>query len=157
MMPSTYLEELSPTDARTVRRALRIIDARMREPGKIMDSPDLVGHHLALSIGAEPAERFVVAYLDSQHRLIRQELHAVGTVTQAAVRPREVARRALELHASAVILGHNHPSGDLEPSPADEVLTATIKRALRGLDVRVLDHVIVSGNRWLSMAERGLV
>jgi DNA repair protein RadC len=78
-------------------------------------------------------------------------------VSQTAVYPREVARRALELNAAAVILSHNHPSGTAEPSRADEHLTQQLKSVLALIDVRVLDHLIVAGGGVLSFAERGLM
>jgi DNA repair protein RadC len=80
-----------------------------------------------------------------------------GTLTQTSVYPREVVQRALELSAAAVVLAHNHPSGTVQPSRADEALTQTLKAALALVDVRVLDHVIVAAGDALSMAERGLL
>ena len=80
-----------------------------------------------------------------------------GTVTQTSVYPREVVREALDLNSSAVILAHNHPSGAAEPSRADEHLTQTLKSVLLMIDVRVLDHLIVTSTSVLSMAERGLI
>ena len=80
-----------------------------------------------------------------------------GTLTQTSVYPREVVMRALHHHAAAVVLAHNHPSGCVEPSRADEALTQTLKSALALVDVRVLDHVIVGQGDALSMAERGLL
>ena len=77
--------------------------------------------------------------------------------TQTSVYPREVVLRALHHHAAAVVLAHNHPSGSIEPSRADEALTQTLRAALSLVDVRVLDHVIVSTGRSFSMAERGLL
>ena len=80
-----------------------------------------------------------------------------GTLTQTSVYPREVAQAALRHNASAVILAHNHPSGIVKPSQADEALTNTLKQTLALVDVRVLDHVIVGSLRSLSMAEQGLI
>jgi DNA repair protein RadC len=80
-----------------------------------------------------------------------------GTLNQTSVYPREVVKKALELNAGAVILCHNHPSGSIEPSRADEHLTATLKSALNLVDVRVLDHIIVSCTGTCSFAERGLL
>jgi DNA repair protein RadC len=80
-----------------------------------------------------------------------------GTLTQTSVYPREVVLRALHHHAAAVVLAHNHPSGTVTPSRADEALTQALKAALSLVDVRVLDHVIVAPGQALSMAERGLL
>jgi len=98
-----------------------------------------------------------VLFLDAQHRLIVLEELFRGTLTQTSVYPREVVTRALHHHAAAVVLSHNHPSGSIEPSRADETLTQTLSAALSLIDVRVLDHVIVSAGQALSMAEKGLL
>ncbi len=96
-------------------------------------------------------------FLDAQNRLIAAEELFRGTLTQTAVYPREVARRALELNSAALILAHNHPSGVAEPSAADRLLTQALKATLSQLDVPVLDHLIVAGNRCFSFAEAGLL
>jgi len=96
-------------------------------------------------------------FLDAQNRLIKLEEMFRGTLTQTSVYPREVVKRALDLHAGAVILAHNHPSGAAEPSRADEYLTQTLKSALQLVDVRVLDHLVVGRSEVVSFAERGLL
>ena len=102
-------------------------------------------------------EVFWVLFADAYNRLITAEAMFRGTLTQTSVYPREVVKRALELNAAAVILGHNHPSGEVKPSSADERLTQQLRAALSLVDVQVLDHVIVSGDRFASMAEMGLM
>ena len=116
-----------------------------------------VKDYVSLQLRNLPHEMFAVLFLDSQHRLIRLEEMFRGTLTQTSVYPREVVKRALELHAGAVILAHNHPSGMTEPSRADEVLTERLKAALQLVDVRVLDHLVVAGPCVTSFAERGLL
>ena len=113
--------------------------------------------YVSLQLRNLPHEMFAVLFLDSQHRLIRLEEMFRGTLTQTSVYPREVVKRALELHAGAVILAHNHPSGMTEPSRADQVLTERLKAALQLVDVRVLDHLVVAGPCVTSFAERGLL
>jgi DNA repair protein RadC len=100
---------------------------------------------------------FAVLFLDAQHRMLAMEEMFRGTLTQSSVYPREVVKRALHHQASAVVLAHNHPSGSVQPSRADEMLTHTLKAALALVDVRVLDHIIVSQGESLSMAEQGLL
>ncbi len=100
---------------------------------------------------------FAVLFLDAQMGLIAAEEMFRGTLTQTSVYPREVAKAALRWNAAAVIVAHNHPSGCVEPSRADEHLTQTLKAALALVDVRMLDHVIVGGPSVLSFAERGLL
>jgi DNA repair protein RadC len=123
----------------------------------VFDAPAKVKNYLQLQLGGRGFEVFAVMFLDSQSRLLRFEEMFRGTLTQTAVHPREVVKRALDLHAGAVILAHNHPSGAAEPSRADEYLTQTLKSALQLIDVRVLDHLVVGQTEVVSMAERGLL
>jgi DNA repair protein RadC len=123
----------------------------------LFDSTTRVKEYLRLQIGGREHEVFVVLFLDAQNRLIRLEELFRGTLTQTSVYPREVVKRALELNAAAVVLAHNHPSGAAEPSRADEFLTQTLKSALGLIDVRVLDHLVVTRSEAVSFAERGLL
>ena len=133
------------------RRAL----AEQLRTQPVFETPGAVKDYVQLQLGQRPHEVFAVLFLDSQHRLIALEELFRGTLSQTSVYPREVALRALHHHATAVVLAHNHPSGSVQPSRADEVLTQTLKTALGLLDVRVLDHVIVGPGQALSMAEQG--
>jgi DNA repair protein RadC len=135
------------------RRAL----AEQLKERPVFDAPGAVKNYLQLQLSARRHEVFAALFLDAQHRLIALEELFRGTLTQASVYPREVVVRALHHHAAAVVLAHNHPSGDVEPSRADEALTQALKAALALVDVRVLDHVVVAAGRSLSMAERGLL
>lgn len=137
--------------------ALAILGTRLREPGAVMDTPMQVRRFLTLHLAGRRREAFGVMFLDGQHRVIAFEVMFEGTLMQTSVFPREVARRAFELDAAAVILAHNHPSGNPEPSRADKYLTQTMKAALALIDVRTLDHVIVGGLDTFSFAERGLM
>lgn len=118
---------------------------------------ELAKQYVVAHFSGEPIESFVVLFLDISCRLIGVEEMFRGTLSQTAVYPREVARRALANNASAVIVSHNHPSGLAEPSRADEYLTATLKSALSLVDVKLLDHLVVSGETVTSFAERGLL
>jgi DNA repair protein RadC len=135
------------------RRAL----AQQLKQKPLFNTPQAVRDYLQLQLGARSYEVFAVLFLDSQHRLIELEEMFRGTLTQTSVYPREVVKRALTLHASSVVLAHNHPSGTAQPSRADELLTQTLKAALALIDVRVLDHFVVTGQQAVSMAELGLV
>jgi DNA repair protein RadC len=110
-----------------------------------------------LQLGAYQHEVFAVLFLDAQQHLLRLEEMFRGTLTCTAVHPREVVKRAIELHAAGVVLAHNHPSGVAEPSHADRALTEQLSRALALIDVRVLDHLVVARDQVLSFAERGLL
>jgi DNA repair protein RadC len=123
----------------------------------VFDSPKLVKHYLTLQLDGHSQELFGVMFLDGQHRLIQYEVMFTGTLTQTSVYPREVVRRALLLNAAAVVLAHNHPSGVAEPSRADEYLTQSLASALKLVDVRVLDHIVVGRGQTVSLAERGLL
>jgi DNA repair protein RadC len=124
---------------------------------EVFGSPGAVKHYLQLHLARRQHEVFAVLFLDAQNRLICMEEMFRGTLTQTSVYPREVVLAALRVHAGAVILAHNHPSGTVQPSRADEALTQTIKAALALVEVRVLDHVIVAPGQAMSMAERGLI
>ena len=136
--------------------ARRAIGERLRERAAL-GSPDAVKQYLQLHLGQRTHKVFAVMFLDAQNRLIALEELFRGTLTQTSVYPREVAVRALHHHAAAVVLAHNHPSGAVQPSRADEALTQSLKAALALLDVRVLDHIIVAPGQALSFAERGLL
>lgn len=123
----------------------------------LFSTPQAVRDYLQLQLGSRPHEIFAVLFLDAQHRLIALEELFRGTLTQTSVYPREVVVRALALQAGSVVLAHNHPSGEARPSRADEALTHTLKAALALVDVRVLDHFIVTSTQAVSMAELGLL
>lgn len=142
--------------SQVVQQALEWLEYEVRE-AVVMDSPLAVKDYLRLQLGDRPHEVFAVMFLDAQHRLIETVELFRGTLSQTSVYPREVLVEALNRHAAAVILCHNHPSGHAEPSRADEVLTQTLKTALALVDVRVLDHFIVTRKSVTSLAERGLV
>ena len=133
------------------RRAL----AQQMHVEPLFDTPQRVKDYLALQLGGRSQEVFAVLFLDAQHRLLRLEEMFRGTLNQTSVYPREVVKRALALNAAAVVLAHNHPSGVAEPSRADEYLTQTLVSALKLVDVRVLDHIVVGLGQVVSMAERG--
>lgn len=146
------------SDEAIITRAMAIIAKRMKRTNcDAFSSPGHVKSWLCLNIGSEMREVFTVVFLDAQNRLIESRNMFYGTLTQTSVYPREVVRAALEVHAASVVLSHNHPSGTTQPSRADEALTQTLKAALALVDVRVLDHIIVSGTDALSMAEKGLL
>ncbi len=123
----------------------------------LFNTPQAVHDFLQLQLGGLQHEVFAVLFLDSQYRLIALEEMFRGTLTQTSVYPREVVKQALTLNASSVVLAHNHPSGTAQPSRADEALTHTLKAALALVDVRVLDHFVVTASQAVSMAELGLV
>jgi len=136
--------------------ARRAMAQRLQERPAFSD-PGAVKHYLQLHLAAKGHEVFAVLFLDAQNRLLALEELFRGTLTQTSVYPREVVVRALHHQAAAVVLAHNHPSGSVQPSRADEALTQTLRAALALVDVRVLDHIIVAPGEALSMAEKGLL
>ena len=123
----------------------------------VMSSPQNVRMYLLACFIGREHESFLTLFLDAQNRLITSEELFRGTLTQTAVYPREIVKRALRHNAAAVIFAHNHPSGVSEPSSADQLLTESLKQALQYVDVKVLDHFIAAGGQVVSMAERGMV
>lgn len=163
--PAPYILERQAIQAtgedQIIKDALAILERRAKIPGAVFHSPDAVKQFLVMRNAAEAdqyAERFTVLFLDSQNTLMATETMFTGTLAQTSVYPREIVRAALKHNAAAVVFSHNHPSGSVQPSRADETLTQTLKSALALVDCRVLDHIIVGpGGKSLSMAEKGLM
>ena len=151
MNPSTLT-----TRALVVQQALELLECEARESDALA-SPDAVRDYPRLLLADRPHEVFAVVFLDAQNRVIETLELFRGTLTQTSVYPREVVKRTLELNAASLILAHNHPSGLLEPSRADELLTQTLKSSLQLVDVRILDHLVVGRGGALSFAEKGLI
>lgn len=144
--------------------ALKLVQAsalRMQR-AEVMDTPvlnnwDRLMAYLTAAIARERTEQFRVLFLDTRNRLIADEAQARGTVNHTPVYPREVVKRALELHATALILVHNHPSGDPTPSVADREMTREIKVAAATLSITVHDHIVVGNGKWFSFRREGLL
>lgn len=144
----------TPAELRTIARAFRIIENRVRDEPAAFTSSERAKELTRLKLSGLASEAFAAIYLDNQHRYIATEVLFTGTIDGSAVYPREVVRSVIQHNAAAVIFAHNHPSGTPEPSNADQVITRKLQEALRLIDVRVLDHLIV-GDSVVSMAERG--
>jgi DNA repair protein RadC len=127
------------------------------EAGDAFTSPEQTRDFLTLKLRAYPYEVFACLYLDNRHRLISFDELFRGTIDSAQVHAREVVRAALKYNAAAVIFSHNHPSGIAEPSQSDINLTQELRKALKLVDVRVLDHLIIGNSAATSFAERGLL
>jgi DNA repair protein RadC len=143
-----------------VAKALEGLKSRMkRHPGEpIGNTPSDLRNYFRLLLAQRDREVFCVAFLNGARHLIEVEEMFYGTTTECAIYPKEVVKRALHHNAAAVVFAHNHPSGaDPVPSSADERITEQLKRALAFVDVRAIDHIIVSGDMSTSMAERGLM
>jgi DNA repair protein RadC len=142
---------------RTVQAAaLRLSQAELRE-APLLNNWSRLEAYLTAAMAREAIEQFRVLFLDTKNRLIADEAQARGTVNHTPVYPREVVKRALELHATALILVHNHPSGDPTPSRADIEMTAEVKRAAEVLGIALHDHLIVGRGSVLSFRREGLL
>ena len=143
--------------AEQILEAAREAIEHKTQRGASFTSPAAVKEYLRAKLAGFEHEVFAVLFLDTQHRLIEYAEMFRGTIDSASVYPRELVKEALRLNAAAVIVSHNHPSGNPEPSAADKAMTAQLRQGLALVDVRTLDHVIVAGSRTTSFAERGLL
>ena len=149
---------VGPAKQATLRAAFELgrrLAAGRLAPGASLRGPADVFRHFHPTLRDAPHERFLVLLLDGRHRLLRHELVSQGTLTASLVHPREVFRPALRESAAALLLVHNHPSGDPTPSAEDREVTARLVRAGELLGIPVLDHVVVAERGWTSLRESG--
>jgi DNA repair protein RadC len=149
--------ELTPAEADSLIRLALAALAERHRPGVALSSPEDTRAYLRLMLGDRRNEVFGCVFVDNRNRVRAVEELFQGTIDGAAVYPRVVVQRALETNSAAVVLFHCHPSGVAEPSSADEALTRRLQDALMLVDVRVLDHVVVTTQGSVSFAERGLL
>ncbi len=126
-------------------------------PGETLGSPEDTRGYLRILLAERKNEVFGCLFLDNKHRIIALRELFQGTIDGSSVHPRIVVQKALELNAAAIAFFHNHPSGVAEPSRADEAITRRLKEALALVDVRVLDHFVVTAGESVSFAELGLI
>jgi DNA repair protein RadC len=156
MMERLYTFDDPISEAELIRTAKNAIAEKLTEL-PLFDSPQTVRDFLTLEFADLEIEIFYVLFLTSQHQLIEKAPLFQGTIDGAAVYPREIVRAVIKHNAAAVILAHNHPSGNAEPSTAYRRITERVTSALALIDVRVLDHLVVGGNDIFSFAEQGLL
>ncbi|EIF8938922.1 RadC family protein [Escherichia coli] len=161
--------EMTPGERSLILRALQTLDRHLHEPGVAFTSTRAAREWLILNMAGLEREEFRVLYLNNQNQLIAGETLFTGnqliagetlftgTINRTEVHPREVIKRALYHNAAAVVLAHNHPSGEVTPSKADRLITERLVQALGLVDIRVPDHLIVGGNQVFSFAEHGLL
>ena len=136
--------------------ALRLARAEVLDQ-PILGNWDQLMAYLNAVMAREKVEQFRILFLDTKNRLIADELQGRGTINHTPVYPREVTRRALELHAASLILVHNHPSGDPTPSMADLEMTTQVQRILQSLGMALHDHIIVGNGSWISLRKEGFL
>ncbi len=139
--------EMTPGERSLILRALKTLDRHLHEPGVAFTSTRAAREWLILNMAGLEREEFRVLYLNNQNQLIAGETLFTGTINRTEVHPREVIKRALYHNAAAVVLAHNHPSGEVTPSKADRLITERLVQALGLVDIRVPDHLIVGGNQ----------
>lgn len=137
-----------------IAMALQIMEGRLRYSSTDFESPTAALEYFTLRLGEKEHEVFSVAFLDARHRLIECKDMFTGTIDGASVYPREIMKEALNQNAAAIILAHNHPSGDATPSHSDRALTDRVRGVMQLVDVRVLDHIVV-GAESVSMTKMG--
>ena len=145
------------TDNDIIDQALSILESRLHKPKQHFSRSKDVKRYLTLKYAEKEQEIFNVMYLNNQHGLISLKDMFHGSINSAAVYPREIVKAALHFNAAAVILAHNHPSGRCEPSQQDRDITRHISEILGLIDVKVIDHIVVSGCDTYSFADHGLL
>ena len=139
----------------TLRSAMLHALRREALQGPVLGDADAVAAYLFAAMAHEPVEQLRVLYLNARNRLLLDETAIEGSVNVAPIYPREILRRSLETGATALILAHNHPSGDPKPSREDIRLTRLVATAGEALDIRLHDHLIVARSGWISLRAEG--
>jgi len=151
------MSELNPVEQQSLMiLALTLLEEKHR-PGEALTSPDDTRRYLRLRLAGYQNEVFGCVFLSNRHQVIEVAELFQGTIDGATVHPRVVVQRALACNAAALILYHNHPSGVCEPSHADEAITRRLKEALALIDVRIIDHLVVTAGETVSLAEKGVL
>lgn len=153
--PGTYIMESKKVTEDDILIMAKQLSRKRLARGREISSPGEVKEHLRNLLHDRENEVFAVLLLDTKHRVLAFRELFYGTIDGASVYPREVVKAALQVNAAAVILVHNHPSGNPEPSQADRLLTERLKEALALIDVRVLDHIVVGTDGCISLTEYG--
>ncbi|EOT7488869.1 DNA repair protein RadC [Pseudomonas putida] len=150
----SYVIRSPVTETEILRLALQLAARRMSK-GKPLTDPLQVAEHLQMLLQDYEHEVFALLMLDTRHRVIAFEEVFRGTLDSAHIYPREVVKMALSHNSSAVILVHNHPSGDPTPSSEDRLITQTLQTALDLIGTRTLDHILVGREGYVSLAQLG--
>lgn len=153
---STYGQRTTEEEDALIAEAFAIIDQRLK-PGEGVSDPDVAGALFQRKLRGLPHEVFACLFLDTRHRVLAYEELFRGNLDGSEVHPREIVKRCLAHNAASVIFGHNHPSGNPEPSAADRAVTARLKQALALVEVRVLDHFVIGEGAPTSMARKGMI
>lgn len=149
--------QLNPVEKQSLMALAFTLLEEQHRPGETLTSPEDTRRYLRIRLAEYKNEVFGCLFLSNRHRIIEVAELFQGTINGASVHPRVVVQKALEVNASALLFFHNHPSGVAEPSHADEAITRRLKEALALVDIRVLDHFVVTAGESVSFSERGLL
>jgi DNA repair protein RadC len=152
-----HIGPISSTLIRLVKEICGVYLAEKMEPQDVLSSPQAVLDFARVKLAGLPHEAFMVIFLNAKNKVLDQAIVQEGTIDRAVIYPRRIVEEALSRHSAGLILVHNHPSGDAEPSPEDKHLTRSIVEAARTIDIRVLDHIIVGKEGYCSFRERHLL
>ena len=151
---------VTPAAARRLTCAFELgrrMGRRRLEPGVVLRSTQQIFEAYHERLRHEQKEHFLTLLMTAKNRLIREEVASIGTLTASLVHPREVFMPAIRHSAAGIILIHNHPSGDPEPSPEDHEVTRRLAAVGELVGIRILDHVVIADGRYVSFLERGLI
>lgn len=139
-----------------IRKAADLLLERLCD-GQQLNSAQETAEFLRMALADEPNEQFSVIFLNHRNQVIAFETLFQGTISSTTIHPRQVIQRSMAHNAAAIIAAHNHPSGEIEPSKADIIITEKLQKALGLVDMRLLDHFIVTRSGYLSLVERGVI
>lgn len=154
-LEETLMQHLTDEQRKKLAQAQELCESVLMESGAVygeneISSPPAAAISLRALIGLEQREVFAVLFLDNQNRLLKSEKLFYGTINQTNVYVREIIKTALYCNAAAMIVSHNHPSGEVMPSQADKLITRKIKEACELMEIRMLDHIIIGHNKYYS-------
>lgn len=150
--PQKCLSQLSDQDLRKV-----FFERFKLKTSEVITCSSKAADHLSAFLVDTSKEKFGVIFLNGRNAFIHSDVLFEGTLTTTAVYPREIIKRALDLNAAAIIIGHNHPSGSVSPSPYDQEITETIKRACEAVEIRLHDHLIIGNDNWFSFSDHHML
>ncbi|VBF49840.1 JAB domain-containing protein [Burkholderia pseudomallei] len=148
---------LTSAEHQLIHDAIAVLERRLYQRGPALTTPQEVVDYLRLTLTREDREVFTVVFLDTHHRVIAVEPLFFGTIDGTHISPRVILHRAILLNSTAIIVAHNHPSGEIQPSAADQRLTTELATLLRLVDMRLLDHFIIGRGEPFSFAQAGLL
>ncbi|WP_030132245.1 JAB domain-containing protein [Pseudomonas sp. QTF5] len=157
LTPSASKNSSRHSENLMIQQAISMLEQRMFKRGPYLQRPKDVCDYLRLKLAGEIQEVFAAIFLDSRHRVVAYEPLFYGSIESVAVYPRRILQRALEYNCAAIIVAHNHPSGDTTPSECDVDITKVLNDLLPKMNVRFLDHFIIGKGEPYSFAEAGLI